>query len=1301
MTEFSNRQIPPPLNWEEFESLCCDLWGELLNDSSISKNGRSGQAQNGVDVIGRKNGRGSWTGVQCKGKDGRYNNKVTERELREEVEKAKSFEPKISSFILVTTADNDAKIQKVARELSVVHEKEGLFSVAVMGWSEIIRKLAAHESIIEKYYPNQSLRLKSIEKNVESLVDSALHQDSHALETNKKLSEILSLLKAPEASRGVDDGHSVANETSVERVYNEEIDAYRDTLRAGKPKTSKELLLNLKDRCWDNVSDYIKFRIITNIAASDLRLGNDTEAISGFRSAFQYAEDNEIANANLILADIVEKDFAAAHSKSISALKQFPSSEAIVSYYIASHPLGDSSFNPVECVPEELSESGRVAYSIYGYYRGSSDSLSAREWIQRAYKLDPEGFEIRVAYSADLLEPLSLDQAIFVGEQVSLDKREQLAECREILSSLFNEIVASEEQVYFESISNNLVLTLRMLGDRAEAFSVVETALNYLPDSQPLLQLKAGLHIDVEEWQKALSILGEEEPTNSFKLLLMKIEAFGGLGDYSKPQELINQYLESNPTSDKRDFLESYLVDLLYNSNSYDKAIEYGEKSVLKDISVQTYIAMSKVHRRNDNIECAKQCTLSALKNLDDDHSYGKKFIVAEEAYFCGLLMQAKSIFEKLTLEYIDSPPLRRLIACLYELDDRQGLLELLDSLPIDLFNESFYSKYAAAFYTRVGDFEKAEQEIDKYLLSCPSDLNAVLNKVAIYYRTDRSDQVHELIESLVDIESQPPLDQMSLAFIYADLGKELIAIETAYQLRRKYVNNPDVHQKYIGLIFSDRVSGAIKEFKQVEMCTSAVVTSGETCTEYYICGEGESSLGDNELAMDHPISIALLGSKVGQTVEYEENPVTTKSITVEAIKSKYIYLLHNTMDKFSHRFPAENSLFKFELEEDADGNLDFSPIFRSLDQRRSYVDHGMSIYRDHPMPVGVLARYLNTDPVDLWLSLQKATDVKIYSAQGSYIEREGALRVMDSRKQYVVDPLTAVTLIDLELIDVVEDVLGKLSITRSSLDLITGIIEERRQFGDKRATTLGKVGDDYVKHETTHAEVEAKTNYLKELKKSFENKFEIVSAIGYPASSQEMNQFLSNVDPSFIDTLYAAANDGWALLSDDLRLRGLASLGWSIESLWVQPVMLKAREKGLIEAPRYAEIVYQYINRNFDFISVDRHVLFELAKESSFLVSEKFLKVCATLGSEHSDIESCIGVAAGAINDIWAERKDKWMYEAFVYSMLNVLTANCTKAYTSDLLIYLDDTISKSMNGPFRRTIRKWTEGHFLIGIF
>src|SRR5271170_3947277 len=102
---FHDRRIEPPRYWEAFEDLCLDLYREVWSDPSAQKNGRGGQAQAGTDVYGQPDyAAGKWHGVQCKGKDTYNQGEVTETELRNEVEKAKTFEPALSDWVLATTA---------------------------------------------------------------------------------------------------------------------------------------------------------------------------------------------------------------------------------------------------------------------------------------------------------------------------------------------------------------------------------------------------------------------------------------------------------------------------------------------------------------------------------------------------------------------------------------------------------------------------------------------------------------------------------------------------------------------------------------------------------------------------------------------------------------------------------------------------------------------------------------------------------------------------------------------------------------------------------------------------------------------------------------------------------------------------------------------------------------------------------------------------------------------------------------------------------------------------------------------
>jgi hypothetical protein len=69
-----------------------------------------------------------------------------------EVAEALKFRPKLRSFYILTTAPDDAKVQKHARMVTVRHQAKGLFDVNVLGWSEIVRRATLHDSVADKHF---------------------------------------------------------------------------------------------------------------------------------------------------------------------------------------------------------------------------------------------------------------------------------------------------------------------------------------------------------------------------------------------------------------------------------------------------------------------------------------------------------------------------------------------------------------------------------------------------------------------------------------------------------------------------------------------------------------------------------------------------------------------------------------------------------------------------------------------------------------------------------------------------------------------------------------------------------------------------------------------------------------------------------------------------------------------------------------------------------------------------------------------------------------------------------------------
>jgi len=135
LSAYSATAIPKPKDEQTFERASEVLWRCVLNDPNAKLYGRRGQKQNGVDIVGKRDGDpDKIVGIQCKQKgDGKT---LSEQDdVRSDVEKAKNFEPALSELIFVTTAPDDRDYDNLALTISKELKDAGFgFTIQIMGW---------------------------------------------------------------------------------------------------------------------------------------------------------------------------------------------------------------------------------------------------------------------------------------------------------------------------------------------------------------------------------------------------------------------------------------------------------------------------------------------------------------------------------------------------------------------------------------------------------------------------------------------------------------------------------------------------------------------------------------------------------------------------------------------------------------------------------------------------------------------------------------------------------------------------------------------------------------------------------------------------------------------------------------------------------------------------------------------------------------------------------------------------------------------------------------------------------------
>jgi hypothetical protein len=149
--------IAPPSFWQHFELLTLDICKQKWQDDYAERNGRSGQAQHGVDVYGYNRHQGEYTGVQCKkrkraeGDVERPSGTLNQKEIQDEIKLARTFVPALSRFIIATTGARDEALQSVARAYNRTSKD---FQLTIWFWDDYVEHLNNNPSLMYRYYDN-------------------------------------------------------------------------------------------------------------------------------------------------------------------------------------------------------------------------------------------------------------------------------------------------------------------------------------------------------------------------------------------------------------------------------------------------------------------------------------------------------------------------------------------------------------------------------------------------------------------------------------------------------------------------------------------------------------------------------------------------------------------------------------------------------------------------------------------------------------------------------------------------------------------------------------------------------------------------------------------------------------------------------------------------------------------------------------------------------------------------------------------------------------------------------------------
>jgi tetratricopeptide (TPR) repeat protein len=488
----SNTSLPKPKYWQDFEDKTRVLIACVLNDPNTQQNGRSGQKQSGVDVYGYRSA-DHLVGVQCKKK---FEKEVTSKELRDEVNKAKTFKPKLAEFVLITTAPRDQKIQESARLITEELTKtDHPMHVSVWGWEDVEDHASKHDKAWKAFDPTWN---PFVERGLEKVT----------LEIQKVQQSVDQIQKGTRPSSSALTAVSF-NESDENTPRHGQITAYQQLIDDGHVKAALTQLTRLQNDEWSNASRSERYRILVGIASAKLKLGEQGQAGNLLLDAYKECPEHKNARKNRATGYLLKNDHAEA-AKLAREMLTADGSNAYAARTLIQALMADNNCNdPLVDVPESLQQTEEVLIAHIQFLR-SRDNPTWVNLAKNAAERHPASRLLKqFAAEAVLDEIVRTDRDAIAG---GILRNTNIIQFNLAVETLYSEARDAIDKGYalLPPIAHNAALALRFSNDFTRAKEILDAAISQYPADENL------------KLQRALIAFAENGPAGALAVLTNK-----------------------------------------------------------------------------------------------------------------------------------------------------------------------------------------------------------------------------------------------------------------------------------------------------------------------------------------------------------------------------------------------------------------------------------------------------------------------------------------------------------------------------------------------------------------------------------------------------------------------------------------------------------------------------------------------------------------------------------------------------------------------------------------------------------
>jgi tetratricopeptide (TPR) repeat protein len=948
--------------------------------------------------------------------------------------------------------------------------------------------------------------------------------------------------------------------------------------------------------------------------------------------AAQLNPDDPGSLANKAAALLIKDRKAEAHAVAVEALARYPDSQELALQRLQALAPGET----VESVWQSFSEKAKGAAIVFGFRIGVLREAGDQTWhtlIEEGQRLYPDDVGLRVFHAEGVIDRLLKGDPGAVGLlTVNAPSQGELRDAAKFLEKAWDDSKGHETPPK-PVCGHNAALAWNILGETARAAAILDDLIAAGFDGDETKQLRVAIYHRQGKNSEAIQLSDQLSDTPTHRLMRADLridsapvearEILKERGGFARTSDVIAAALT---------IVQSYVTE-----SNFDAALAEADRleALLPDHPLGP-LAHFRIRNAQGNPDIHGDLD-RAVALVTDATDFTSRFLVADALASIRRFDDVVDLLGEHTSHLFDSPALRALVAAAASADRRVMLRKILLDMPRELAENPFYARAKIALAIQTGNIVEAETEIRGFLTREPSNLELHVQLLHALFRQNKMEQLKARAAIPADRFKGKPFDLIKLAHFKDDFGDWREAHALAYRTLLTNPSSQSVTMGYIGVFLRPGHSRELGvNVPTIQNDTAVALKNDEGATTVYII-EPDAALRPSAqyLRPDHTLAKLLAGKKIGDTIEMPDK----SSAIVTWIKPKVLHALHDAIENLPNRFPEAEGFERVKIDTKKEGG--FEPMLERLRDRHDAAEQVAKLYESGAMPLSLVGRSLGCDPVEAMVGLA-STGRAIRVCEGSGLEREKALAAIDGNgaKGCIVDAVTLHVIRRLKIEGAVTAICGPIHIVDETALVLQRKIHELRERIDEPSFSLAYHNGQYCRIEVTPEQKREILGLLEADQAWLAENTTISPAEGSHDPSSEWRPLIEQFGSGFLDEIRAAEGVGLMLLSEDKALRDLSQADYVVPSAWLQPVLLRALERGVISDGEYRDAVVTMIDNQFQYTSISPQLLLSAVRGTSgHILPTAFEKLVTKLGGKAAELQSHASVAYQTAVAVWNDQ--------------------------------------------------------------